>query len=206
MARTTIVRATRNLIVKVRALSDEELAPLDGQSALYIRENYDSTGYKIYTPTEQKAYEYLSKYMRPVNLYYKEIDFEAIKDFSGIPSEFEFKKMTVLPEKKLIEFENSRGGSYTVTITSIMLGHFIKKKYGQYYIAYVEPLQTIGDEDANDIVLTSGLTDEDFEPLPGYFPLHEITMSLDGIVTANLEHGPDEAIMFNTFESIDLKS
>lgn len=53
----------------MRALTDKEIGDLTGQDVKYLEENYESTGYKVFSFGEKEKHKLMSLFMRPIILF-----------------------------------------------------------------------------------------------------------------------------------------
>lgn len=197
-------------VVKVKALTDEELKHIEGMNVTYLRDNYDSTGYRIFNQIERAEYGQLEDYIKPVHLYREYLDEDKLKSANSIPKDYvivalNLSKKDHNSKDRIIAFNNDKRDDETVVVLrEEEIEAFTLKVFQEYYVAYIEPLQVLVDIDLDIAMEDSGLMRDGFMK-HGYFKLSDMSTSLYKLVNVNLEHELNEEIFFHTFESVNLR-
>lgn len=194
-------------VVKVRALSEEELSDIQGLSLEYILENFEANGYRVFKPREVDEHPGLKPYMQQVHLNAKKYDHAKMKLYYHVPADYILVKITPPKTKDgnaTMVFVNPSGITLCEYDTSEVIdGIFTEEKICEYYITYIEPIASLKQTDGIFLCKDHGITNFDGTVEAGYFP---ITWRMARDIKENLskkytnifymEHG--ERVFFHT--------
>lgn len=197
-------------IVKARALTDAEIKSIDNQLIEYIDENYDGTGYKLFSGDEKDFYHYLGLYMRSVRVYKRIINPSKVRIYFSIPPSFNVNIQEENNKAKVIfeDFYGKRIVKYVPMNTAKTL--FMERQAKGRFAAYVEPIlsigTTIGKPFAEDFKFLGG----NGNVASGYFPLNKAMLDRihkkipekdwRSFIEQYQTKESTEAIFFHTFE------
>lgn len=196
-------------IVKARALSDEELSSINGMNVNYITENYDATGYKVFTPKEKQKYVQMAQYMKPISLYTRRINFDRIKKANSVPDDFHFNTIFKLCEMHVVEFIDSYDvNKLCVSLTTEEIqDKYMDTEYHNLYVAYIEPIAKLDNNNGHKLCSIVGAMDYRWNIGPGYYKVPKDAIpSFPTEVYAAIAKEDEDFLMFHTYELLSLKA
>lgn len=191
-------------LLKARRLTDDEKSSVEYKDLEYINENFESTGFKVFTEDQRMQYTELAVYMRPVKLYTEDFDYAALRKRNAVDDSYYITNIYYDDtDRCCFVYENDDGGNiFTSVPVKVLKEKYTQKVCRTYFIVYLEVMIDFDTIRGEEIANKSLLVDSDEDILGGYFALFHLNLSYYFEFLDLIETDSDEYLFFHTFESV----